>query len=520
MSLLERFLGWLSERAERGRQQRAAQKIDNPHVAADALRFLVTHPAAQEVVIDSPQGRALFTRKDVQRLQSITKGAGIGERVFARAMMGGSAYGFPGGWSSDRIEMAMHLKQWVFIAITSIWQRIARIPPNVAFVQPCQQHGTQHKSADYRTRKSLQAIRPHEQIIPAGPEHPLVQLFNNPNRPDVSFDFWYELGLFLELTGNSYLWAVPSNLGVLDGTYKAAELWVLPSHWVWPRVGKNRLIEYYEVRPWIGPGMLRFPPEDLIHIRYKSPIHKIDGFSHLTAGAEWIDTQESVNRSRFYQFKNGCFPLGNLKLGPQYADLDDEDLERLYGKLFARFQGEANFGRPIITPPDSEYVPLTINPTEMAYNQTADQLRDMILALWRVPKEVAGIQDAGSEIAMYGPLRQFAENCLIPRLTYLGQVLTEKLASRWDRRLRVWWDDPAGEDPKQVNEDIKTDADCGAITPNEIRTLRGRDPLPDGDKPVDSKPAAPPPSPPGLGAPRLPGKTHTNGHLTNGVRRV
>lgn len=519
MSLLERLFGWFSERAERGKQLRAATRLDNPHVAAEALGFLMRHPDRQEVVVDGPHGKALFTRKDVPRLQMLTKS--VGERVFAHAMMGGTAYGFPGGWSQDRIEQVMHLKSWVYIAQRRIWDRIARLTPNVGFVSepnPGQQmKALDRRAAEWRCRKALNAIQPHEQVTPAGSQHPLVRLLANPNGPDVAFDLWSELGIFLELTGNAYIWAVPSNLGVLDKTYKAAQLWILPSHWVWPRVGKNRLIEYYEVRPWIGPGMLRFPPEDVIHLRFKSPIHKIDGYSPQTAGAEWIDTSESVNRSRFFQFKNGCQMQGNLKLGDRYVDLDDDDLERLYAKFFARIQGEQNAGRPIITPPDSEIVPLTITPDEMAYTQSADQLRDWILALWGVPKEVAGIQDAGSEIAMYGPLRQFAENCLIPRLTYLGQSLTEKLARRWDRRLRIWWDDPTPDDPQQKREDLKMRYDTQSITSNEIRTAYGDPPLPDGDSVNDPRPKLPPPGAPGAapaaGPPRMRGVyANGNGH--------
>lgn len=490
MRILESLLGWFREKAERGSQRRAAAKCADARVAGDALGYLVRRPEVGEVVVDSPHGKALFTRKDVPRLQAITKS--VGEKVFARAMMGGSAYGFPGGWSQDRVEQVQHLKSWVYIAVRSIWQRIARLTPNVGFVTAQQQaNATQLKRGEFYTRKSMSAIRPYESVTPAGDAHPLVRLFNNPNRPDVAYDLWYELGLFLELTGNSYLWAVPSNLGLLDRTYKAAELWVIPSHWVWPRIGKDRLIEYYEVRPWVGPGVLRFPPEDVIHLRYKSPIHKIDGYSPQTAGAEWIDTGESVNRARFWQFKNGCYVTGNLKLGDQYHDPDDEELERMYSKFFARFQGEHRSGMPIITPPGAEYVPLTINPVEMAYTQSADQLRDWILALWGVPKEVAGIQDAGSEIAMYGPLRQFSENALMPRLTYIGQALTEKLARRWDRRLRVWWDDPTPDDPQQKIAEMKMRHETQSITRNEIRAAYGDPPLPGGDEVSHPEPQQP-----------------------------
>ena len=485
MGLVARLADWLSSRAERRRRVRAAEKLDDPRCAAEAIRYLIGHPDALEVTVETGHGKALFTRADVPRLKEVAREhASIGERVFAHTMRGGGLYGSPTTWSSDRIEQVQHLKTWVFVAVRRIWDRIACKPPRLGWVTEGPGPGTRTKAmlAEWRRVKSLNQIQPHEQVMPCPAGHPLARLLHNPNRPDVSFDLWSELGLFLELTGNAYLWAVPSRLGVLDGTFKAAELWVIPSHWVWPRVGKDRLIEWYEIRPWIGPGVLRFPPEDVIHLRYKSPIHKIDGFSHLTAGAEWIDTQESVNRARFYQFKNGCYVTGNLKLGgDRYVDLDDEDLDRLYAKFFGRFQGEHRAGLPIITPPDAEYVPLVINPTEMAYVQSADQLRDTILSLWAVPKEVAGIQDAGSEIAVYGPLRQFAENALTPRVTYLGQALTEQLARRWDRTLRLWWEDMAEESPEEKRERLLMRYRTQSITTNELRAEYGDPPVVGGD---------------------------------------
>jgi HK97 family phage portal protein len=498
MRPVEWLLGWFRERAERGAQRRAASRCEDGRVAADALGRLARNPASQEVVVDSPHGKALFTRRDVPRLETIAKGLTTGERVMARSMMGGASYGFPGVWTQDRLEQVQHYKAWVYVAVKAIWDRVARLEPNLGFVTDSQRFGPQQKTfggprpsatdhaelryREWRHKKSLGAVKPHEDIVPAGANHPLARLIKNPNRPDTSFDFWTELGIFFELTGNAYVWTPPTKLGLLDRTLKPAELWVIPSQWMHARVGRENLTEYYEMRPFHGGQTFYLPAAEVIHLKWKSPLHKIDGYSTLAAGAEWIDTGESVNRARFFQFKNGCYVSGNLKLGEQYHDPNDEELERLYAKFFGRFQAEHRQGLPIITPPGAEYVPLTIAPAEMGYMESSDQLRDWVLALFRVPKEVAGIQDAGSEIAMYGPLRQFAENCLMPRLTYLGQTFTEKLAHRYDSRLRWWWDDPTPDDPEQKRQDLMALGKLQAITPNEVRSEYGYPPMPGGDE--------------------------------------
>ena len=375
--------------------------------------------------------------------------------------------------------MALHYKHWVYVAVNAIASECARNLPNFAYIryrdeEPRSNRSAFNRSLETRYRKSLGAIKPHEEVKALEWDHPLNRLLRHPNDVNVSRNLIYELVLFLELMGNSYVWKVPNHYGL------PCELWVIPAHWVWPRVGTKQWVEYYEIRPWVGPGTLRFPPEEVIHFQYPSPIHKLDGWSKLTAGAEWVDAAESVDRCRFYQFKNGCFPMGALELSAEFHDPDDQDLERLYAKFFARAQGEWNYGRPIVMPPGAKYTPLMISPMEMAYVQSADQLRDWTLALFRVPKEIAGIQDAGSEIAMYGPMQQFCRFCISPIYQLIAENLTKDLCSQFGENIRCWWDDPTPDSPEQVNKDIVTDFQCGAITPNEVRSIRGREPYEHG----------------------------------------
>jgi hypothetical protein len=127
--------------------------------------------------------------------------------------------------------------------------------------------------------------------------------------------------MFEELCGVWYVWKVPNRWG------RTCELWVIPSHWVWPRTGGgrapdggardrmrrrgettyeyepdqmggdfarygakyvsidspyyDRLIQYYEVRPWGGfgsAGVLRLPPNEVIMGRWKSQRRALRAF--------------------------------------------------------------------------------------------------------------------------------------------------------------------------------------------------------------------------------------------------
>ena len=99
-------------------------------------------------------------------------------------------------------------------------------------------------------------------------------------------------------------------------------------------------------------------------------------------------------------------------------------------------------------------------------------------------------------------LSALCEFCINPKLIASGQTQTKHLASRFDeatpaystfrgaggragrRRARLWYDSCSPADPQQVNSDITTDLAGNAITPDEIRALRGRKPYPRyGDAP-------------------------------------
>lgn len=338
------------------------------------------------------------------------------------------------------------MRNWSFVAINTICSKIASVTPNLAYVSDAPLPGKTQKACRrelgrfggetwisdgghswltigaYRS-KALSVVKPHEELLPLENQHPLRQLLANPNPVDTSFDLQYEQQMFEELCGVSYLWAVPNKFGV------PCELWVLPSHWVWPRTGGrlpaemwgggghgvarlqepmwdggqevgdgarwgaryvdpldahfDELIAYYEVRPWGGmgsAGTLRLPPNEVIMTRWKSPLNKIDGYSKLAAVAQWIDTEESISASRWAQFINQARPELWVELGQGYEDPDINEIARIEAKFAAKLQGEYNYGKPLITPPGAKVTALSFTPTEMAYFQCLDTETECLTA--------------------------------------------------------------------------------------------------------------------------------------------
>jgi HK97 family phage portal protein len=415
-----------------------------------------------------------------QPASCIDKAAGwSGDRVLADLLNRGSNYGsLSGFWTTNRTELVRHIRHWAFVAIKARCKKIASQVPNVSYRTrvPVGKKGFLTKSMRHKT---LVRLAHDEDLVPAPPDHPLVHLLRHPNSMDTMWDLWYEQELFGCSTGNVYFWT-PKSIGF----NKPAEMWVMPSHWVWPVIGRERLIEGYEIRPVDGAyKRLFFPADEVIHIKYKSPISKIDGQSPLDAVSRWVDSSESVDQSRWHTFKQGTFGSVAIKLGPEFFDPLDSDIARVEQKWLQRYQGERHAGKPIILPPGLDIVPLMMSAREMDYCASAEQLRDAILSAFDVTKMIVGITEGVQRNTAETALAQFSQMAINPTLEMIGQALTKRLAAQFDEDLVIWWDDTSPADRAQTNEDIKVDAACHSRSLNEIREERGLEAWDDGDDP-------------------------------------
>lgn len=396
---------------------------------------------------------------------------------------------FVGAWTDNRVEQVRHFRHWTYVAIDRIASTVAKARPHISVARdpldlllanPTPQAGLKGPTTRYCERmlaRSLAPMQTDEQLEPVPFGHPLGSLLRGVNYEDTGFDLWYDTVMFLLLTGSSYWWVPRNALGL------PSEIWCLPSHWVWPIPAKtpgSQLIGAYRIRPTEGSYTgLELPADEVIHFKRRSPLSKFDGYSPTSAGSRWIDAAESVDKTRWFVFRNG--PMPQVVIQFNGAMPSNEVLDRIELRIQQRYAGEHNAGKPLLIPPGAEAKPLWITPKELDFRSSFEQLRDSTLALYGVPAVVAGI----TKNMTYGSVRAaqvgFCVFTVNPLLSYIGQVITEKLASIYDPNLRVWWPDQSPEDPAMVEQELRTDIQAGAVTINEIRARRGRHPVPNGD---------------------------------------
>jgi len=424
-------------------------------------------------------------------LESITRGLGPrGTRIAgsARGNAMSNIFKFPqaylmGYQQVQSLEAVRHYRGWVYVAVTAIAQKIGQFKPSVAYVR---QTGNELKEKRFIGKsareqlKSMTKLKEHEDLEPVEDDHPLVQLLDNPNDPDVSFSLWYKLIMYGELCGKTYIWIPHTNGGM------PAEMWILPSHWVRPEPGQgDQLISGYWVQPMEGIYTRTWlPVEDVIEWVWPSPLSVYDGFAPTQGGSAWIDTSEAMDASRWHQMKNlhnAGLVLG-LEKGITYPT--PEDIDRAYTMLNNRLNGEGKNRMPLILPPGwTSLGRYGMSSEELDFVSSNDQIRDQVLALYRVPKGIVGIEPGQANTSAYAPSTYFFDQCINPKLYYLGQVLTEKLAARYGDDIRIYWENSTPHDPQLEHTKNNDAIDRATITINEYRERSGLKPVEWGDTP-------------------------------------
>lgn len=383
---------------------------------------------------------------------------------------------YSNAWTDSRIELSRHFKHWVYVAVSTIAEQVATQRPNISYVTT--PSSPQERSLLGRSRqRAITSLQSHQDLKPVETSHPLCRLLNDPNDPDVSYDLWYETFMFLGLTGSAYWYVHRNNLGLPDA------LWVIPSHWMWPVPSKDRVVDHYEMRPTEGNYLRKvFAADEIIHFKLKNPISRLDGYSPLTAIGQWVDVEEAVSTAQWHAYNNGTFPTLAIQFDNDIEDPDSETLNRIEAKFISRLSGPTRSNKPLFLPPGVTAKPLTIVPNQMVFGETADKTRDKILSAYKVPHVLAGDSTKMTYGSILAAQMGFCTFNLRPKFEYIGQVVTEKLARPYydyeDTSIKVWFEDRTPDDPTSRDNEIKTSLLCGAITPNEVRAMYGREPLP------------------------------------------
>ncbi len=138
------------------------------------------------------------------------------------------------------------------------------VPFNVAFANLCFAVMYERAKPFAIAKNQVMTVTGKDEILePINKNHWLYMLFNNRPNPYIN---WYELkilvSLWLDFYGNAYLWN-----DIQRG--KPNQVWILPSSFIQPKIGTDRLISHYELKQ--GSFTKIYPIEEIIHFKTQRP---------------------------------------------------------------------------------------------------------------------------------------------------------------------------------------------------------------------------------------------------------
>lgn len=258
----------------------------------------------------------------------------------------------------------------------------------------------------------------------------LVQLLEEPN----GYQSWEELiELFVidrYITGDGFIYMRGD-----DGNGRPLQLLRLAPQYVEVIPGQHgELIESYEYKV-PGQSPINIAPERVIHWKGANPHDAYRGAGVIAMGPRIFDGEIALSDTRASYFENGARLEGVLEAEQAVSDSQAAKLRRQFAGIYA---GARNAFQVAVLGRGLSYKEIQSNAKDAELLALADQSRDRILALFRVPKAMLGLSSETSSTTAPGEERRnFANSRMRPILDTLQTFLTKELTARFGLVLRI-----------------------------------------------------------------------------------
>ena len=256
--------------------------------------------------------------------------------------------------------------------------------------------------------------------------HPVLALVRRPNAAQGRAELMEALFGQLLLSGNAYVEAVGSGVGVPGELHvlRSDRMSVVPGTDGWP-VG-------YEYA--VGARKHRFDASGAVspvcHIKSFHPQDDHYGFSPMQAAAMAVDVHNSASRWSKSLLDNAARPSGALVW--QGTDgqgvMAEDQFRRLSDEIEANFQGARNAGRPMVLEGGLDWKPMGFSPSDMEFQKTKESAAREIALAFGVPPMLLGIQGDATYANYQEANRAFYRLTVLPLATRVAAALAEWLS--------------------------------------------------------------------------------------------
>ncbi len=258
--------------------------------------------------------------------------------------------------------------------------------------------------------------------------HPLTRILKKPNNNDNIKEFIERLTAYKLLSGNAYICAVRNGEG------RIWELVALRPDRV--QIEENaRGNRTYIYNSGSKGTSRKFSAQDILHLKSFSPTDEIYGMSSLEAASYAIDQHNQAGAWNQALLQNGAKPSGALVVKASdggYAELSEEQFERMKAQIEEQFTGSINAGRPLLLEGGLDWKEMSLSPKDMDFIESKNSsARDIALA-FGVPPQMLGIPGDNTYSNLIEARMGLWEQTLLPMLDNVVTALNNWLVAEYD----------------------------------------------------------------------------------------
>lgn len=382
---------------------------------------------------------------------------------------------------SEKMKAAQqleHFRHWIYICSTKNAQSVAAVPLHLYVTTnrgqkayPNLRKGIDTKPVENKRLKELHTRRHLAQklnkavMVEEVIEHPFLDLWQKANQREDGFEMLSKLQLFLELTGNAYMWVQKDSLGV------PIALWTLQSQFVKIVPGENDFVMGY-LYGTSPDTQVALTADEVVHFKFTNPHDVFYGFSPIQAAFAAIKRKEDYDAYEDALLTNNARPDFALKHKGKVNSKTLKEIRERWSQLY----GKGKTGSVAVLEGDLDIQQIGFSPRDIAFLKGQKFSREEILGVYGVPLSKVTTQDVNLANAEVGEV-QYQRDTVVPRLNLDEDKLNQDLVGMFDERLFVAFDNPVPEDKQFKLSKSDTYIKNGVLTINEVREQEGLEPV-------------------------------------------
>lgn len=306
-------------------------------------------------------------------------------------------------------------------------------------------------------------------------EHPILSVLHYVNEIETFYNLIEATQTYLELVGEAFWVVLPDNLG-------PKEIWLLRPDWVKVIPSATNVIDHYN---YYAGGVLtekvEIPKEFVVPFKYFHPMNPYRGKGPVQAAAlpfDILNFAQEYNRNFFF---NSAIPSMVFSTDQK---LSEPTIKRFLNQWQDAFGGRTKANKIAFLGNGMKLDRASFSNKDLDFNDSIKQMRDDVLAVFKVPKTVLGLTEDVNRANADSTTRAFMERVVTPKDRKLVDSINEfyvPMFTKEGEMLFLDFTDPSPEDVELKLKRYQSGRLYTWMTPNEIRAEENLEPLEGGD---------------------------------------